>query len=162
MHATAFIDRRQLGAHFRQKNTIGLLHSFDQAQGFVGKRQGAVGLSLTQLQFRLPHLIQRLFENGAGVGIEQGGGLGNVMGMPKIFQQMVDLPKGGGICWGCMCCVLMIVRIRAGVCRSVLRGIRCRCRLWPALGFFTQKLPIAQPQNTLIDTNRIGALHKYG
>src|SRR5690606_24463231 len=93
--APAHVDRRQLRAGARQVDALGLLHLLDEGQGLVGVRQCGLGPPLAQLALGLPHLVERGFQRGAGLWVEQGRGLGVIVGVAVLGQYVVVAAEAG-------------------------------------------------------------------
>jgi hypothetical protein len=77
-------------------------------------RQGEVGTALFQLTLGKPHLVDRLFEDGAGLGIEAGG-LGVVVRMAELGQHVLGAAEGRAAAGGGAVVVAVAVGMRGAV-----------------------------------------------
>ena len=156
-HAPGFIDRRQVGADASKVDALRLLHLLDQAQRPVGIRQGLVRVALAQFAFGLPHLVERLFQDGAGLRIEQGGRFGMVVGMAVCGQHVAGVAEHrrlrvAGIA------VFVVVAVVGRDRRIGGRLVVGRWRLRAAFGFLAEELAVAQAQDALVDADGVGTL----
>ena len=109
------------------------------------------------MQFGLPHLGQRGFERRLGFRIEQSRRLGNVVHMAELGDDVAFLAERRGFLPRARRMRMLVVIVMLGavlVCgvRSLFGGFGM---LGMGLGFFAEKLAVAQAQDFLIDADRV-------
>jgi hypothetical protein len=77
--ATLLVGHRQFETDAREVDARGLLYLLDEVEGAMLERQCGLGFALAQIQFRLPHLVERGFERGSRGLVEQCRGFGDVV-----------------------------------------------------------------------------------
>ena len=183
LQAAALVNRRQLAAYPGQVDAIGLADLLDMTQRAIGGRQRPRRITLAQGQFGLPHLTQRLAQGFTGTGIQQGGGLGQVVQVGVFLQHALHAAEGASLT-RLSAVIAMVVQVghaglgiaalplafrrrkRSGLLAEIVD--RQQGRRWHRrrivnrqtrafLGLLAHELAVAQAQHALVDTEGIGA-----
>jgi hypothetical protein len=135
-----------------------LLYLLDEVERAMLERQCGVGLALAQIQFRLPHLVERGFERGSRGRVEQRRGFGDVVDVAVLGFDVAGVAEFRASFTG-FSAARARRRARRLASRHRMSGVDGGFRV--AFGFFAEKLAIAQAQDLLIDADRVGAREEF-
>ena len=132
-------------------------------QRAIGVRQRVLGMALAQVQFRLPHLVERCLQRRARLRIEQRRGFGVVVGVAVLLEHRAFLAerRRAGRLRGRVVVLVAAAPSRRARASCVARlaslvggGLRI------AFGFLAEELAVAQAQDALVDADLVAALEE--